>query len=400
MELRRISCETFNMRSSRLALATAVLAIAIAGTRSAHAQTLTVLYSFTGGTDGGAPVAGLVRDGQGNLYGTTSSGGRRIVRLPQACGTVFKLDTAGNETVLHSFGETGRDGQVPYYGYLVRDGAGNLYGTTSYGGAHGAGTIFRVSATVGKRWSFPSAGANGGFPFAGLVADAAGNFYGTTYVRGSGCPPYGCGTVFEVTSKGKETVLHSFMGAPDGDYPLAGLVRDSAGNLYGTTARRFRRRHRIQTDPGGQKLCYTLLPAEPTGDFLSVWCGQRRKPIRHYLGGRYVRGRTVFKVDASGKETVLYAFCSQSACTDGSQPSPGWCVTVRETYTAQPWGAAQSAERFSGQLAGKETVLTVSFTVRGPKANFLTLVWLGTAAAISTVLHQTSALTLGARSSR
>jgi uncharacterized repeat protein (TIGR03803 family) len=95
-----------------------------------------VLHRFTGGADGAKPFAGLVRDAAGNLYGTTGYGGVRDK------GTVFKLDTTGNETVLHSF--TGPDGQLPFHG-LIRDAAGNLYGTTVLGGASNSGTVFKLS---------------------------------------------------------------------------------------------------------------------------------------------------------------------------------------------------------------------------------------------------------------
>ncbi|MFZ0283800.1 MAG: choice-of-anchor tandem repeat GloVer-containing protein, partial [Terriglobales bacterium] len=303
----------------------------------------------------------LVRDGQGNLYGTTSSGGAGLFGCPQACGTVFKLDTAGNETVLHSFGETGRDGQVPYYGYLVRDGAGNLYGTTSYGGAHGAGTIFRVSAS-GKEVVFSFSGANGGFPFAGLVADAAGNFYGTTYVRGSGCPPYGCGTVFEVTSKGKETVLHSFMGAPDGDNPFADLVLDSAGNLYGTTATGgFGAGTVFKLDPSGAETVLYSFTGGPDGGL--PFAGLVRDSAGNLYGTTLIGGTsgvgTVFKLDSTGMETVLYNFCSQSGCADGSQP---YASLVRDSAgnlygTTYGGGSNDGGTVFRLDKTGKETVL-------------------------------------------
>jgi uncharacterized repeat protein (TIGR03803 family) len=332
---------------------------------AAQAQTFNVLYSFTGGADGGASYAGLVRDSQGNLYGTTTSGGAGLFGCPQACGTVFKLDTAGNETVLHNFGETGSDGQAPYYGYLVRDGAGNLYGTASYGGAHGAGTIFRVSPS-GKEVFFSFNGANGGFPFAGLVRDAAGNLYGTTYVRGSGCPPYGCGTVFKVSSKGKETVLHNFTGAPDGNNPFAGLVLDSAGNLYGTTATGGLGIGTVfKVDPtGAETVLYSFTGGADGG---LPFAGLVRDSSGNLygtcsIGGTFGSG-TVFKVDSTGTETVLYTFCSQSGCTDGSEP---YATLVRDSAgnlygTTFGGGADDVGTVFKLDKTGKETVL-YSFT--------------------------------------
>jgi uncharacterized repeat protein (TIGR03803 family) len=188
----------------------------------------TVLYSFAGGNDGANPEAHLVRDMQGNLYGTTLWGGAH------GWGTVFKVDTLGNETVLYSFNGTGGDGENPLGG-LVRGSKGNLFGTTSFGGAYGNGTVFKVDTTGNETvlYSF-TGGADGGVPRAGLLR-AQGNFYGTTKVGGDlGCSSVGCGVVFKVDATGNETVLHAFT-LTDGAYPDAGLIRDKQGNLYGTT---------------------------------------------------------------------------------------------------------------------------------------------------------------------
>ena len=235
----------------------------------------TVLYSFTGGADGGYPVAGLVRDSAGNLYGTTFYGGSSN-NCYQGCGTVFKLDTTGAETVLYSF-TGGPDGQWPAAG-LIRDATGNLYGTTPSGGASGLGTVFKLDATGPKTvlYSF-AGGADGVGPEADLIRDAAGNFYGTTQYGGGGGCPDGCGTVFKLDTAGTETVLYRFQRDPDGASPYAGLIRDAAGNFYGTT----------------------------------------------YGGGAAGKG-TVFKLDATGKETVLHSFTGAG----GSFPIAG---LVRDT---------------------------------------------------------------------
>jgi uncharacterized repeat protein (TIGR03803 family) len=190
----------------------------------------TVLYTFTGGADGWLP-SGLLQDAAGNLYGTTEQGGANNY------GTVFKLDTTGRETVLYSFngGPNGPDGAYPLAG-LALDASGNLYGTTSGGGGAGLGSVFKLD-TIGKEsvlYSF-TGGSDGGFPlFGSLVQDAAGNLYGTTWVGGSGGCAGGCGVVFKVDTTGKEIVLHEFSGGPDGAFPYSGLIRDAAGNLYGT----------------------------------------------------------------------------------------------------------------------------------------------------------------------
>jgi len=193
------------------------------------ASKVTVLYSFTGGADGNGPTAGLIWDKAGNLYGTTYDGGAF------ALGTVFKLDTTGTETVLHSFG-SGSDGQHPAAG-LVRDAAGNMYGTTLWGGASGLGTAFKLDTNEAESVLYNFSGQeDGSYPWAGLVLDKAGNLYSTTYTGGS----FGFGTVFKLATNGQETVLHSFAGnhgnPRDGAYPEASLVRDAAGDLYGTTS--------------------------------------------------------------------------------------------------------------------------------------------------------------------
>src|SRR5271157_3096218 len=189
------------------ALALAIMLVAaVVATGSAQAQTYTygVLYTFTGSPDGEAPYGGLVLDAQGNLYGTTSQGGDPA--CTNGCGTVFKVDTTGKETVLYSF-TGGTDGAIPYAG-LVPDAQGNLYGTTSQGGdpacTNGCGTVFKVD-TTGKEtvlYSF-TGGADGAIPYAGLARDAPGNLYGTTQRGGDllACtgPTNGCGTVFKLT---------------------------------------------------------------------------------------------------------------------------------------------------------------------------------------------------------
>ena len=185
----------------------------------------TVLYRFTGGADGGDPQAGVILGAGGNLYGTTFSG------CSGASGVVFKLDAAGNETVLHSF--TGPDGWGPWAG-LVQDPAGNLYGTTFAGGAADFGVVFKVDSAGNETVLYNFiAEADGVNPYGSLVMDPAGNLNGTTAKGGR----WGYGTVFKLDTAGVETVLHSFAGyrRNGGSQPLAGLVRDSQGNLYGTT---------------------------------------------------------------------------------------------------------------------------------------------------------------------
>jgi uncharacterized repeat protein (TIGR03803 family) len=196
----------------------------------------TILYSFKGsGGDGLSPYAALIRDSSGNLYGTTEGGGTFGGTCgTNGCGTVFRVDVTGRETVLYSF-MGGTDGQNPLYGALVRDSEGNLYGTTSRGGASNLGVVFKLNkkAKESVLHSF-AGGADGALPYAALIRDEAGNLYGTTIEGGSsGCQSTGCGTVFKLDTTGKETVLHTFTGKKDGANAFA-LVRDAAGNFYGT----------------------------------------------------------------------------------------------------------------------------------------------------------------------
>ena len=185
----------------------------------------TVLHSFAGSpTDGAIGYAGLVRDSAGDLFGITVDGGGNNN------GTVFKLTSAGTETILHSF--TGApDGRFPH-GDLARDGAGNLYGTTLNGGGIGLGMVFKLTPARQEKvlYSFPG-NPDGQSPIAGVIRDTQGNLFGTTQFGGE----FGFGSVYEINSAGQESVLYSFTGPPDGEGPIAGLLEDRQGNLYGTT---------------------------------------------------------------------------------------------------------------------------------------------------------------------
>jgi len=233
------------------------------------AGNLTELYNFTGGADGGGPVAGVVRDAAGNLYGTTTEGGDLNCGFTGGCGVVFKLDVNGQETVLYTV-HSPLEMFVPT-GNLVLDRAGNLYGTTGYGGVSEFGTVFKVdpAGTYTVLHAF-TGGSDGVGPSGALVQDAACNLYGATLGGGGGAACLdGCGTLFKVDPTGKETVLYSFTGA-DGSDPQGPLALDGSGNLYGTTVQ------------GG-------------------------------LSGLGV----VFKLDPSGNETLLHAFTG----LDGAYPN-------------------------------------------------------------------------------
>lgn len=192
-----------------------------------------ILYRFTGTNgDGANPRARLVMDSSGDLFGTTYNGG-------VGYGTVFELADSGSTytyQVLHSFTNTGGDGENPNAG-LVTDSSGNLYGTTVYGGSAQSGTVFKLTKSSGTYaesvlYSFSGINGDGANPYDGLVADSAGNLYGTT---GSGGLD-GYGTVFKITTSGQESVLYSFQQpSTNGASPFGGVALDSSGDIYGTT---------------------------------------------------------------------------------------------------------------------------------------------------------------------
>lgn len=275
-----------------------------------------VLYRFAGGPNDGAYPGALVRDTAGNLYGTTSQGGTA------SDGTLFKLDASGNETVLHNFGANSSDGMEPNSG-LIQDRAGNLYGTTVTGGLYNGGTVFEWTVAgkekvlfnfdgLGSGGMWPGAGSllpakigvlgttafggtsnlgtlfslgkstvptvinfagtAGEFPNNGLTMDSNGYVYGTTFFGGDltcHAVSSGCGVVFKVDPGGKEKVLYSFQGPPDGDQPVTGPVLDRNGNIYGATAY------------GGTGQCQN----QP-----SQGCGM------------------IYEISPTGQETVLYNF--------------------------------------------------------------------------------------------
>ena len=261
----------------------------------------TVLYTFTGGTDGNTPQ-GLTMDWAGNLYGITFYGGDlscNLIAPGFGCGVVYKVDTRGHFAVLYTF-KGGTDGVFPN-DYLTLDWAGNIYGVTALGGnpaycsGSGCGTVFKLDKKGKLTTLHTFTGTDGAEPQGLLVLDAEGNLYGTTFIGGSlTCnAPNGCGVVFKLTAAGRYKLLHTFTGAPDGAEPPMGLIGDWFGNLYGVT------------EWGGYSADCTwgagLTPPSVPG------CG------------------TVFKLDARGHFTVLYTFTGLAdGAAPGSAPILDW----------------------------------------------------------------------------
>jgi uncharacterized repeat protein (TIGR03803 family) len=262
---------------------------------------LTTLHSFNG-ADGSYPT-GLIQGTDGSFYGTTANGGADN-NCTNGCGTVFKITTKGALTMLHSFDGIGGSG--PYSG-LIQGADGNLYGTTAYGGTNnncndGCGTVFKISTdgTFTKLHSFDD--THGSAPNAGLIQATNGIFYGTTISGGT----YSSGTVFRITAKGSLTTLHSFDGT-DGFGPFSGLIQSADGSFYGTTEG----------------------------------------------GGLYFDG-TIFKITAAGTLTSLYNFGD----SDGSSPAGLVLGTDGNIYgTTQLGGDAGSGTVF--QLTAKDVLTTL-----------------------------------------
>ncbi|HEX4159394.1 MAG TPA: choice-of-anchor tandem repeat GloVer-containing protein [Rhizomicrobium sp.] len=315
--------------------ATAALPFAIAALAAAQvsaalaAAPYTVLYTFQGSPDGAFPEGGLIGDKAGNLYGTAAKGGNTGCDFSAGCGTVFKLAPDGTEAVLYTF-TGGSDGGEPVLSRLALDGKGNLYGTTEEGGANGDGVVFNISPN-GKEevlYSFTN-GNDGGKPSGGVIRDKAGNLYGTTEHGGAN----GSGTVFKLakTNGGgySETVLHSFGPLPDAELPFGGVIEDEAGNLFGATngggANLDGAVYKIAPDgtetvlhsftggSDGNQPGYESLIEDSSGNLYGTTVAGGNQACSQGCG-------TVFKVTPGGTETVLYAFTGYS---DGMYPWSG-----------------------------------------------------------------------------
>jgi uncharacterized repeat protein (TIGR03803 family) len=312
------------------------------------------LYTFGGGTDGIEPEAPLIKTGS-ELYGTTALGGSRDN------GSVFAIDESGKERVLYSF-EGGTDGGKPLAGLLELN--GRLYGTTRSGGhgtSGGNGTVFEVSLAGTERVLHRfNGGTDGAYPYGGLVA-MNGTLYGTTYAGGTSDN----GTVFSITTSGKERIVYRFRNVPDGARPLAGLIVVN-GVLYGTTA-----------SGGSHHTGGTVFEVSPSGDERLLYSFKGGKDgeipaaaltdVSGAFYGTTVYGGTpgsanygtVFEVNASGKERVVYRF---HGGTDGASPFGSVAAVGSMLYGTTYFGGYGSSGRGMGTIfevskSGKELTL-------------------------------------------
>jgi uncharacterized repeat protein (TIGR03803 family) len=288
----------------------------------------------------GYPNGGLLRDSAGNLYGTTSQGGKQTQPCGGTqnggCGVAFKIDPTGRkETVLHRF--TGKsDGYAPV-GPPLLDSSSNLYGATFYG-ALNWGVVYKMNQP-GKEtvlYTFQG-GSDGTFPNEALIQDSTGNLYGTTFQGGDAACGYqgsaGCGTIYEVNPNGVETVLYAFTWESDGAFPSSPLISDATGNLYGTTGLGGNLSiydcgdyegcgvvYKLSPNSNGTWTETTLYAFNYTDGFLP-WQRLVRDAAGNFYGVTADGGSSdygvVFKLDPAGNETVLHAF---TGGTDGTYP--------------------------------------------------------------------------------
>jgi len=273
------------------------------------------LYPFSGGADGKYPDSGVTAGPDGNFYGTTSYGGAHNL------GTVFKITPAGDHTVLHSFAGGAGDGQYPASGLeLGNDGA--FYVTTTAGGAFGGGTFFKITLDGVETLLYSFGGKGSGKTPQGLTLLDDGNFYGTTTSGGTN----NLGTIYKITPAGEQTVLYSFKRGADGRNPAAGLSRSNDGHLYGVAyyggTRNLGTIFRIAPDGTGYSTLHSFVGGTEDGQYPAVKL--RDIDDGSLYGSTSAGGEgglgTVFKFDpASGVTSVIHSF--SDAPDDGNFPS-------------------------------------------------------------------------------
>ncbi|HEY3637922.1 MAG TPA: choice-of-anchor tandem repeat GloVer-containing protein [Rhizomicrobium sp.] len=354
----------------------------------------TVLYSFcpeANCPDGESPSSSLAMDSAGNLYGTTNMGGIQTVCDEPSCGVVFKVAPDGTETTLHTFCSQSNcsDGALPASGVLV-DGQGNVYGTTTGGGidgcndTRGCGTVFKIAPngteTVLYNFCSQTNCTDGAKPASNLIMDANGDLYGTTFDGGNigECQnkyySSGCGVIFELAPNGTETVLYTFCAqanCSDGANPMAGVTMDAAGNLYGTTIQG----NVVGCDSyGGCGGVYKLTPGGVESVVLvfdgSNGGNSESNVVMDSSGNLYgVSAFTtapfgqcfnegcgnVFKLAPDGTETVLYTFCQKNKCKDGEKPYDVGSLALISTHKGKDleiFGTVWAGGKTAGKTIG------------------------------------------------
>ncbi len=341
-------------KSARLPYSMLAIAMVFAPLAGATAATETVLHTFTGAGDGHVPIGALAMDAQGTLYGTTLEGGA------ENAGTVFILNAKGGETVRFSFGAGGIQSPV---GGVVRGGKGEIFGTTSGLDSNLDGSVFRLGAhgNAKQLHLFGQTAGDGFYDNTGLTRDAAGNLYGTTYFGGASGD---FGIVYKLSPQGKETILYHFQGGTDGQWPTGTPILDPAGNLYGVTQTGGSKRDGTVyklTQSGTKTTLHGFAGPDgyyPIGALVLDAAGNLYGATQG--GGAHGEG-ALFKVTPSGTETVLYSFTGK---TDGANPigplvfdsagtlygtaSKGGAGKVGTVYTLSPDGTFQTLYAFKG----------------------------------------------------
>ncbi|HTR24710.1 MAG TPA: choice-of-anchor tandem repeat GloVer-containing protein [Terriglobales bacterium] len=311
----------------------------------------TVLYNFAGPwNDAGQPMGGVALDKAGNIYGTSLNGG-----VGYNAGTVWMVTKKGQESILHTFVGLNDDGMYPYYVTPVLDKAGNLYGTTVYGGHYGNGVVFKLTPTGGYSTlhSFSSTNDDGYNPVSGVTLDAKGNIYGVAAAGGT----YGFGVLFEITAAGSYSVLYNFQGGGDGMMPYNPPVL-KGGSLYGTTeaggANNCGAVYKFTPAKGKKPAKETILHSftnQPEG--VEPWTGALVFDKQGNIygttmgGGTYASGM-VYKLAPNGTLTVLYSF---DQTPNGGSPFGGVVLdTAGNLYTTAAFGGNLQGEYGAGTI--------------------------------------------------
>jgi uncharacterized repeat protein (TIGR03803 family) len=343
--------------------------------------TLAYIHNFQTDRQTNGP---LLQASDGNFYGTTRAGGANSCGGGAFCGTVFRLTPAGIETILYSFGASASDGFSPT-APLIQGSDGALYGVTSFGGAHGAGAVFRITLAGGYTvlYSFGASPSDGAVPVGGLIQASDGNFYGATASGGTNhcvqIPQAGanCGTVFRITPAGVATIVYSFGSSPsDGVTPNGSLLQASDGNFYGTTVNGGANSCSSSGETNNCGTAFRITPAgvatvlhsfgtslidgiAPQGHLIQgsdgAFYGTTASGGGGICGNIFGCG-TVFRMTAAGNTTILYAFATTNFRADGYYPTP----FLIQASDGNFYGTTGSGGASQADLAGTVFRLTPS----------------------------------------